>query len=49
MGGTSASTLQHYKKEERNRIIKQLKDFGASIRQISRLTGVSFGVIRNIR
>jgi len=26
-----------------------LKDFGASIRQISRLTGVSFGVIRNIR
>ena len=49
MGGISASTLQHYKKEERNRIIKQLKDLGASIRQISRLTGVSFGVIRNIR
>ena len=38
MGGASASTLQHYRKEERNHIIKQLKDFGASIRQISRLT-----------
>ena len=30
-------------------IIKQLKDFGTSIRQISRLTGVSFGIIRNIQ
>jgi transposase-like protein len=49
MGGSSASTLQHYRKEERNHIIKQLKDFGASIRQISRLTGVSFGIIRNIQ
>jgi transposase-like protein len=49
MGGASASTLQHYRKEERNHIIKQLKDFGASIRQISRLTGVSFGIIRNIQ
>ena len=49
MVGSSASSLQHYEKEERNRIIKQLKDFGASIRQISRLTGVSFGIIRNIQ
>ena len=49
IGGASASSLQHYEKEERNRIIKQLKDFGASIRQISRLTGVSFGIIRKIQ
>ena len=49
MGGASASNLQHYEKEERNRIIKQLKDFGASIRQNSRLTGVSFGIIRKIQ
>ena len=49
MGGASASTLQHYDKEERNRIIKHLKDYGASIRQISRLTGVSFGIIRKIQ
>ena len=49
MSGASASTLQHYEKEERNRIIKQLKDFGACIRQISRLTGVSFGIICNIQ
>ena len=49
MGGASASSLQHYEKVERNRIIKALKDFGASIRQISRLTGVSFGIIRKIQ
>jgi len=49
MGGASTSSLQHYEKEERNRIIKQLKDYGASIRQISRLTGVSFGIIRKIQ
>ena len=48
IGSVSPTELQHYGKEERNRIIKQLKDFGASIRQISRLTGVSFGIIRNV-
>ena len=46
VGGGSTLSLQHYGKEERNRVIRQLKDFGASIRQISRLTGVSFGIIR---
>jgi len=49
LGGGSASNLQHYGKEERNRIIRQLKDYGASIRQISRLTGISFGIIRNVQ
>ena len=48
LGGASASSLQHFEKEERNRIIIQLKDYGASIRQISRLTGVSFGIIRKV-
>ena len=49
LGGGSTTTVQHLEKEKRNRIIKQLKDFGASIRQISRLTGVSFGIIRKIQ
>jgi hypothetical protein len=48
MGGAGASVLQHYEKEQRDQVIRQLKAFGASIRQISRLTGVSVGIIRNI-
>jgi uncharacterized protein (UPF0128 family) len=38
--------LQNFQKEKRNEIIKQLKAEGLSIRQISRLTGISFGIIR---
>ena len=49
LGGASVSSLQHFEKDERNAIISQLKSFGASIRQISRLTGVSEGIVRNIR
>lgn len=30
----------------RNQYIKKLKEEGLSIRQISRLTGVSFGIVR---
>ena len=48
-GIDSAITLQHLPKDKRNDIIKQLKYFGASIRQISRLTGISEGIIRNIK
>ena len=40
--------VQNFEKEKRNKIIKQLKNKGLSIRQIERLTGISFGVIRNI-
>ena len=49
LGGASISSIQHLQKDERNAILRQLKAFGASIRQISRLTGVSFGIIRNIK
>ena len=49
LDGASTSALQHFAKEERNAVIRQLKTFGASIRQISRLTGVSEGIIRNVR
>ena len=40
--------IQTYEKQKRDEIIKLLKKKGLSIRQIERLTGVSFGVIRGI-
>ena len=40
--------IQHYPKDHRNDIIRMAKDYGASIRQISRITGVSEGIIRKI-
>jgi transposase-like protein len=40
--------IQHYAKDHRNNIIRMAKDYGASIRQVSRLTGVSEGIIRKI-
>ena len=40
--------VQTYEKQKRNEVIKLLKNKGLSIRQIERLTGVSFGVIRGI-
>ena len=40
--------IQHYSKDHRNDIIRMAKDYGASIRQISRITGVSEGIIRKI-
>ena len=48
-GIDSAIALQHLPKEERNGMIIQMKHFGASIRQISRLTGISEGVIRKLK
>ena len=32
-------------KSERNNILKQLCEYGANIRQVSRIKGVSYGVI----
>ncbi len=40
--------IQTYEKQKRSKVIKLLKEKGLSIRQIERLTGVSFGVIRGI-
>jgi len=34
--------------EKRDEYIKKLREKGLSIRQISRLTGVSFGIVRRI-
>ena len=40
--------IQIFEKQKRNAVIKKLKNRGLSIMQISRLTGISFGVIRGI-
>jgi putative transposase len=40
--------IQGYEKQKRNRVIKKLKDQGLPIRQIARLTGISYGLIRGI-
>jgi putative transposase len=42
------SEIQRYEKQKRNLVIRKLKNTGLSIRQISRLTGISFSVIRGI-
>jgi len=47
-GVQSPTEIQGLEKEKRNEVIKQCKAKGLSIRQIERLTGVSFGVIRTI-
>jgi len=35
-------------KNRRNYILKSTKEFGAGIRQLSRLTGVSYGIIQKL-
>jgi len=40
--------IQRYEKKKRNLVIKKLKEQGLPIRQIARLTGISYGVIRGI-
>jgi hypothetical protein len=44
----NAKQIQSFEKERRYKVIKELKSKGLSIRQIERLTGISFGVIRKI-
>ena len=40
--------MQNMNKEFRNAIIKAAKEYGGSIRQLSRLTGLSYGLIRKV-
>jgi len=42
----SATEFQTLEKSQRDKYIKKLKEKGLSIRQISRLTGVSFAIVR---
>ena len=43
------SDLQLYTKERRNEILQATKEFGASIKQLSRLTGIGEKIIRNAK
>ena len=40
--------IQSLEKVRRNEVLMAAKGFGAGLRQLSRLTGVSFGVIQNL-
>jgi len=47
IGGIKSPTeIQNFEKEKRDEIIEICKEKGLSIRQLQRLTGISFGVIR---
>ena len=48
-GIASISEIQHYPKERRNEVLKLLQEFGAGERQITRVTGISRGVISRIK
>ena len=45
---TNPLMVQSLEKNRRNYILKSMKDYGAGIRQLSRLTGVSYGVIQKL-
>lgn len=47
-GVKSPIEIQKFEKHRRNDVIRELKHKGVSIRQLERLTGISFGVIRGI-
>ena len=44
----SSAEFQSLEKSQRDRYIDILRQKGLSIRQISRLTGVSFGIVRKL-
>ena len=44
----NATEFQQIEQKQREKYIKKLKENGLSIRQISRLTGVSFAIVRKI-
>ena len=41
--------IQFYSQKERYAILKKIRDFGGSIRQISRITGISENIVRKVR
>ena len=42
------ATIQHLEKEKRNEIVKKLLEFCGNVMQISRVTGISRGVISRL-
>ena len=47
-GVSNPLMIQSLEKSRRNYILKSIKSYGAGIRQLSQLTGVSYGVIQKI-
>ena len=46
-GLNRVADLALYEKSRRNEILKAAKDFGASIRQLSRLTSLGYSIVQN--
>jgi putative transposase len=44
----SPTEVRYFDRKKRNEVIKACREKGMSLRQIERLTGVSFGIIRAI-
>jgi hypothetical protein len=47
-GMTNPLDIQTLPKEKRNELLQALKDFGGGVRQLSRITGVSYGIIQRL-
>ena len=47
--GLSTDMIQSLEKTKRNVVLRSALSFGAGIRQLSRLTGISFGVIQKLK
>lgn len=46
-GLKQSADLQLYSRERRNDILREAKLYGASIRQLVRLTGIGFSIVRD--
>jgi hypothetical protein len=47
--GLSTDIIQSLEKTKRNVVLRSALSFGAGIRQLSRLTGISYGVIQKLK
>ena len=47
LDGKSGVTVKSYERSKRNRVLREMKKAGLSLRQIARVTGISHSVIRN--
>ena len=47
--GLSTDMIQSLEKTRRNVVLRSALSFGTGIRQLSRLTGISFGVIQKLK
>ena len=47
--GLSTDMIQSLEKTRRNVVLRSALSFGAGIRQLSRLTGISYGVIQKLK